>query len=98
MGAVKEAARQAVHGVVTSDVAAMARAAVDHAISISYGDDQQQVAQAAATQTVQSACMVVASQAAQKAAGDSAKAAANAVAQKIILDTIKAEVAKKEME
>lgn len=35
--AVKEAAQQAVRGVVTSDVAAMARAAVDHAISISYG-------------------------------------------------------------
>ena len=66
-------------------------------LGVCSGDDQQEVAQAAATQTVQSACMQAASQAAQKAASDSAKTAANAVAQKMIMDTIKAEVTKAEL-
>ena len=55
------------------------------------GDNLQQVAQTAATQTIRSSCAEDAAAKANQAAIKSAKAAAHLMAEKVILDTIKEE-------
>eukprot|EP00658_Telonema_sp_P-2_P080382 TRINITY_DN7995_c0_g1_i1.p1 TRINITY_DN7995_c0_g1~~TRINITY_DN7995_c0_g1_i1.p1 ORF type:complete len:629 (+),score=221.39 TRINITY_DN7995_c0_g1_i1:109-1995(+) len=86
--AVGTASKAAVRALVTSEVAAMVHAAVDHALAISTGDDQQEVAQEAATQTVESACLEDGTDAANRAAAESAKAAAHGMAEKVLMATI----------